>query len=55
MGSTGVLFAPFFLVSYWPPAISIVGHLTESVCPLFLFIIVVIMIDLFVLDDSLTS
>ena len=36
------------------PGISIVGQLTESVSPRFLFIMVVIMIYLFVLGDSLT-
>ena len=37
------------------PWISIVGQLTESGSPRSLFIMVVIMIYLFVLDDSLTS
>ena len=38
------------------PGISIVGQLTESVkSSFFLFIRIVIMIYLFVLDDSLTS
>ena len=37
------------------PGISIAGQLIVSVSPRFLFILVVIMIYLFVLDDSLTS
>ena len=37
------------------PGISIVGQLTQSVSPGFLFIRMFIMIYLFVLDDSLTS
>ena len=37
------------------PVISIAGQLTEYVSLRFLFILVVIMIYLFVLDDSLTS
>ena len=39
---------------FWRPGISIVEQLIESVSPLFRFIMVVIMIYLFVHDDSLT-
>ena len=57
---TGVQLVLFFCsglsVSYWArPGISIVGQLTESMSPRFRFIMVVIMIYLFVLDDSLIS
>ena len=49
-------FAPGFQYVIRRPGISIVGQLTESVSPRFLFIVVVIMIYLkFVHDDSLTS
>ena len=39
----------------WRPGISIVGQLTQSVSPRFLYIMVFIMTYLFVHDDSLTS
>ena len=39
----------------WYPGISITGHLIESVSPRFSFIMVVLIIYLFVLDDSLTG
>ena len=54
--STGVFLLLLVSVSYSAPkGISIVGQLTESVSPRFLFIMVIIMIYLFVIDDSLTS
>ena len=39
----------------WRLGISIAGQLIESVSPRFLFIMVVILIYLFVLDDSVTE
>ena len=47
-------FAPDFQYVIWRPGIFIVKQLTESVSPRFLIIMMVIMIYLFVLDDSLT-
>ena len=59
IGPPGVQLAFFFCSGFQEvilrPGISIVGQLTESVSPCFLFIMVVIMISLFVHDDSFTS
>ena len=55
MGQTGVNRLLQVSVSYSAPRISIVGQLTQSVSPGFLFFRMFIMIYLFVLDDSLTS
>ena len=48
----GVQLVFFFCSGFWRPGMSIVGQLTGSVSPRFLFIMVVIMIYLFVLDVS---
>ena len=57
-GSTGVfLLLQTFSDVVWRPALSIAGQLIVSVSPrfLFLFVVYVIKIYLFVLDDLLTS
>ena len=54
-GSTGVFLLLRVALAIQRPGIAIVGQLTESMSPRFVFIMVVIMTYLFVLGDSLTS